>query len=60
MKKELVDEHLIRILKKTTPYQRMVWLKKNLDFWKKIKKEKRNKNSDLLTRPSSKVELDKE
>lgn len=43
MKKELVNEHLIHILEKTTPYQRMIWLKKNLEFWKKMEKKRRGK-----------------
>lgn len=33
-KKELANEHLLHILKNTTPYQRMVWLKKTFEFWR--------------------------
>lgn len=40
MKKEIVNEHLIHILEKTTPYQRMVWLAKTLEFWKRLNKQK--------------------
>ena len=32
----MVDEHLLYIVKNTTPFQRMVWLKKSIDFWKKM------------------------
>ena len=39
MKKETANDHLIHILKKTTPYQRMVWLKKAFEFWKLLKVE---------------------
>lgn len=37
-----INEHLIYILKKSTPYQRMVWLKKAFEFWKNLKKKKFN------------------
>lgn len=40
MKKENVNEHLIHILEKTTPYQRLVWLGKTLEFWKKLNRRK--------------------
>jgi len=40
MKKEIANEHLIHILEKTTPYQRMVWLKKAIKFWKLVQKQK--------------------
>jgi len=36
MEKEMADPHLFHIVKNTTPFQRMMWWKKNLDFWKKI------------------------
>ena len=29
-----VDENLIYILESTTPYQRLLWLKKAFNFWK--------------------------
>jgi hypothetical protein len=35
-KKEMVDEHLLHIVKNTTSFQRLVWLKKSIDFWKKM------------------------
>ncbi len=40
MKKEnkYVDENLIYVLENTTPYQRMLWLKRVLAFWKMFKK----------------------
>ena len=41
MKKEIANEHLIHILEKTTPYQRIVWLGKTLEFWKWVIKQKR-------------------
>lgn len=34
MKNKSIDENLVYILKNTTPYQRMVWLKKAFEFWK--------------------------
>jgi len=36
-----IDEHLIYILRKSTPYQRMVWLEKAFQFWKSLKKKKK-------------------
>jgi hypothetical protein len=36
-KKQMVDEHLLYVYKNTTPLQRLVWLKKQIDFCKKIK-----------------------
>ena len=42
MKKETSNEHLMYFLEKTTPYQRMVWLGKVLEFWKNQKKKKTN------------------
>jgi len=48
MKKELIDENLIRIVKKTTPYQRMVWLKKNFEFWKKMEIKRRGKRTKAV------------
>lgn len=40
MKKEdkYVDENLIYVFENTTPYQRMLWLKRALKFWKIFKK----------------------
>lgn len=38
MKKEYDNDHLIYFLEKTTPYQRMVWLKKAFNFWKLMQK----------------------
>jgi len=32
-----VDENLIYIFENTTPYQRMLWLKKAIKFWKIFK-----------------------
>jgi len=49
MKKELVDQHLLYILKNTTPYQRMVWLKKNFEFWKKIETKRPGKRTKSVT-----------
>jgi len=37
------NEHLIHTLEKTTPYQRMVWLKRAFEFWKKLKTERQDK-----------------
>ena len=39
-KKILPYKHLDHILKNTTPYQRMIWLKKAIEFWKIIQKQK--------------------
>ena len=39
MKKEKINEHLAYFLERTTPYQRMVWLKKAFEFWKLLKVE---------------------
>ncbi len=36
-KAQMVDEHLLHVYKNTTPKQRLVWLKKNIDFCKKMK-----------------------
>ncbi len=47
MKKEGADQHLIHILKNTTPYQRMVWLKKNIEFWKKMEMKRRGKRAKI-------------
>ena len=33
-----VDENLIYILENTTPYQRLLWLKKAFNFWKLMQK----------------------
>jgi len=41
MKKKAVNEHLIYLLEKTTPYQRMAWLKWAFEFWKSLKKRKK-------------------
>lgn len=41
-KENMVDEHLLHILKNTTPLQRMIWLKKNIDFFKKMQTRKQN------------------
>jgi hypothetical protein len=43
MKKEMVDEHLMHIIKSTTPFQRMVWLKKSIDFWKMVETKRLTK-----------------
>ena len=40
MKKKPDNDHLIYIFKHTTPYQRMIWLKKAIAFWKLIQKTK--------------------
>ena len=40
MKKEMIDQHLMHIVKNTTPFQRMVWLKKQIDLWKKMQTKK--------------------
>lgn len=38
MKKKIsYNEHLDYIFKNTTPYQRMLWLKRALEFWKIFK-----------------------
>jgi hypothetical protein len=37
MEKQTIDPHLLYIAKNTSPLQRMMWWKKNLDFWKKIR-----------------------
>jgi len=42
-----IDENLIYILENTTPYQRMVWLKKAFNFWKLSQKNRKS----LLSRP---------
>ncbi len=54
MKKEAVNEHLIHILEKTTPYQRLVWLGKTLEFWKRLNKQKRlslEKKNQRMSKP---------
>ena len=33
-----IDENLIYILENTTPYQRLLWLKKAFNFWKLMQK----------------------
>ena len=33
-----VDENLIYILESTTPYQRLLWLKKAFNFWRLMQK----------------------
>ena len=33
-KNKYVDENLIYIFENTTPYQRLLWLKKAIEFWK--------------------------
>ena len=38
-----MDENLIYILENTTPYQRMVWLKKAFEFWKLFQVERLEK-----------------
>jgi len=47
MKKEnkYIDENLIYILNNTTPYQRLLWLKKAVEFWKIFETRRRNRNS---------------
>ena len=37
-----VDENLIYILENTTPYQRLLWLKKAFNFWKLIQNSNKN------------------
>ena len=32
-----VDENLIYIFENTTPYQRLLWLKRAIEFWKIFK-----------------------
>jgi len=41
-KENMVDEHLLHIIKNTTAFDRMVWLKKNIDFFKKMQTRKQN------------------
>lgn len=43
MSKKITNEHLLHFLEKTTPYQRMVWLKKALEFWRTLKVERAKK-----------------
>ena len=38
-----VDENLIYVFKNSTPYQRMVWLKKAFEFWKLFQVERLEK-----------------
>ncbi|MBI2449910.1 MAG: hypothetical protein HYV47_00035 [Candidatus Nealsonbacteria bacterium] len=33
-----IDENLIYILENTTPYQRLLWLKRAFNFWKLVQK----------------------
>lgn len=33
-KNKYVDENLIYVFENTTPYQRLLWLKKAIEFWK--------------------------
>lgn len=56
MKKDLIDEHLMHIVKNTTPLQRLVWLKKQMVFWKKMETKRlssrpkpRKKCRDLIS-----------
>lgn len=54
MKKDnkYVDENLIYIFENTTPYQRLVWLKKAFNFWKLMQKYKKFRTADkLLEKP---------
>jgi len=37
-----VDENLIYILENTTPYQRLLWLKKAFNFWKLMQNSNKN------------------
>jgi hypothetical protein len=48
MKKETADKNLLRILRKTTPYQRMIWLGKNIEFWKRMARRGRKSINKLL------------
>ncbi|MEK9135057.1 MAG: hypothetical protein AAB451_02055 [Patescibacteria group bacterium] len=50
MKKEKPNEHLVHFLEKTTPYQRMVWLKKAVEFWKILNYNKLREKHDKLTK----------
>lgn len=36
-----VDENLIYILENTTPYQRLLWLKRAVKFWKMFQNRQR-------------------
>lgn len=45
MAKKDYHEHLDYILKNTTAYQRMIWLKRTLDFWKALKKSRKKPKS---------------
>jgi len=40
-KRKNYNEHLDHILEKTTPYQRMLWLNRALEFWKIIQLKNR-------------------
>jgi len=40
-KKSDIDDHLIYIIRNTTPYERLVWLKKAFEFWKIAAKRKK-------------------
>jgi hypothetical protein len=44
-KREMVDEHLMHIVKNTTPLQRMIWLKKSVAFWKKKEIQRQSKRA---------------
>ena len=50
MKKETIDEHLMHIVKNTTPFQRMVWLKKSIDFWKMAETKRLGKRAKPVRR----------
>ncbi|MBI2041421.1 MAG: hypothetical protein HYT20_00180 [Candidatus Nealsonbacteria bacterium] len=39
-----VDENLIYIFENTTPYQRMLWLKRAIEFWKIFKNKQKIKH----------------
>jgi len=41
---QYVDENLIYIFKNTTPYQRLLWLKRAFNFWKYSQKRKKRLN----------------
>ena len=44
-KRKKYNEHLDHILERTTPYQRMLWLKKAFGFWKIIQLKNVKKQS---------------
>lgn len=43
MQKRNHNEHLDYVLRNSTPYQRMIWLKRAFEFWKSWKYARRKK-----------------